>query len=152
MVIKDINILEHPYSIDGIYYNLDIFSDNNIINNICQQFNNLSINETQVKRHIYNKNNLIKVRDFTNNKIINKSDYIYKFNPYNNKWLRDDWENRYKLNSPPLIYNYSWFNPLYWNSPVCKRGCIQTDIGQWGCQYPGYSSNDCFFASDCRGC
>jgi len=57
MVIKDINILEHPYSIDGIYYNLDIFSDNNIINNICQQFNNLSINETQVKRHIYNKNN-----------------------------------------------------------------------------------------------
>jgi len=102
--------------------------------------------------YIQNKNNLIKVRDFTNNKIINKSDYIYKFNPYNNKWLRDDWENRYKLNSPPLIYNYSWFNPLYWNSPVCKRGCIQTDIGQWGCQYPGYSSNDCFFASDCRGC
>ena len=72
--------------------------------------------------------------------------------PYRRNWYGDYWGYRYRPPPPPPIYTYSWFNPWFWNSPICKRGCTQTSIGEWGCQYPGYSPNDCLFASDCRGC
>lgn len=78
--------------------------------------------------------------------------HIYRKRPFMRNWYGDYWGYRYRPPPPPPIYTYSWFNPWYWNSPICKRGCVQTGIGEWGCQYPGYSYNDCLFASDCRGC
>ena len=68
-------------------------------------------------------------------------------------WWGNNWGYRYyPPPPPPPIYNYSWYNPWTWYSPVCKRGCTQIDYGEWGCQYPGITAGDCVFASDCRGC
>ena len=75
-----------------------------------------------------------------------------RLRPSRRRWWGDNWGYRYRPPPPPPIYNYSWYNPWFWFSPICKRGCTQTSIGEWGCQYPGYSPNDCMFASDCRGC
>lgn len=75
-----------------------------------------------------------------------------KLRPSRRRWWGNDWGYRYRPPPPPSIYNYSWYNPWHWFSPICKRGCTQTSIGEWGCQYPGYSPNDCMFATDCRGC
>ena len=75
-----------------------------------------------------------------------------RLRPSRRQWWGNHWGYRYRPPPPPPIYNYSWYNPWFWFSPICKRGCTQTGIGEWGCQYPGYSPNDCMFASDCRGC
>ena len=71
----------------------------------------------------------------------------------NTSWWNNRWAYTYLTpRSPPVIYTYSWYNPWFWFSPICKNGCTQTSVGQWGCQFPGNQPNDCIFASDCRGC
>jgi len=45
-----------------------------------------------------------------------------------------------------------WYNPWTWFGSGCKNGCTNIGRGKWGCPYPGYGVNDCWFASDCRGC
>lgn len=47
------------------------------------------------------------------------------------------------------LVDFSWMP--HWFLP-CKTGCTVTGNGGWGCQFPGYGSSDCKFASDCTGC
>ena len=48
---------------------------------------------------------------------------------------------------------YTWYNPWYlYRGNVCKNGCTNIGNGNWGCQFPGYGSDDCWFSSDCDGC
>lgn len=53
---------------------------------------------------------------------------------------------------PPPPPRYLWYNPWYWFSGPCKKGCTSIGNGNWGCQYPGPGPNDCWFANDCYGC
>jgi len=92
--------------------------------------------------------NIIK-ESFRNNRYRTRRN---RLRPSRRRWWGDYWGYRYSPPTTPLIYNYSWYNPWVWFSPICKRGCTQTSIGKWGCLYPGYSANDCIFASDCIGC
>lgn len=55
------------------------------------------------------------------------------------------------INRENSWYN-SWYNPFFLFRNYCKRGCVNLGNDEWGCQYPGYSVNDCLFSSDCRGC
>ena len=50
-------------------------------------------------------------------------------------------------------HGYTWNNPWYlYRGNVCKNGCTNLGNGNWGCQYPGYGANHCWFSSDCDEC
>ena len=43
--------------------------------------------------------------------------------------------------------------PFWWSwRGNCPNGCTAIGNDGWGCQYPGYGSNDCIFAEDCKFC
>jgi len=65
-------------------------------------------------------------------------------------------ENVNYINYPSHHYGnhgYTWNNPWYlYRGNVCKNGCTNLGNGNWGCQYPGYGANHCWFSSDCDEC
>ena len=58
------------------------------------------------------------------------------------------WGRGWRYSQPVVVVS----NPdPYIASYNCRNGCVNTGDG-WGCQYPGWGNNDCWFASDCDGC
>ena len=49
-------------------------------------------------------------------------------------------------------YRRQWA-PFWWSwRGNCPNGCTALGNEGWGCQFPGYNSDDCMFAEDCKFC
>jgi len=73
--------------------------------------------------------------------------YLHNFRrgyrrPSGRRWWNWGW-------NPNTTYMYDRYP---YSGGYCKKGCVYTGDGTWGCQNPGYGANDCMFADDCNWC
>ena len=71
------------------------------------------------------------------------------------RWRRGGWWPRrggYGRGIYNYRFDYPWYYPWFLFGGYCKRGCGDLGNGAVGCVNPGYSPDQCIFASDCYGC
>lgn len=67
-------------------------------------------------------------------------------------WHRPGWRRGYGRGIYDYRFDYPWYYPWFLFRGYCKRGCGDLGNGGVGCVNPGYSPDQCLFASDCYGC